>query len=344
MKKLLLCVFLGLAAAFLTTRLYDTCLDPQLAFFRRAAHVSDTWEARMRGEQGDKTCYIFAGGSDVRMSIDPAVLWEEYGLRTINAGNNANMGMHCNFSMALSYARPGDTVVLCMYSNRMPEYDLLPCGLKLTFERRGFEMFRDGLIPLNLRTVTDLFQGEAGSWCVYFSKRLFRPDQMFQYDKDGRLHPSGWVEVLTRKMQNTYPPRYACPDNLTAFGMPNDELREYLIKAKRAAERKGAKLAVYLPRHLDSDSLRAIGAMYALSYTRLGIPVIRDETFGVEPSNFIFADTNLHLTDIGTRRNSRTLGEALRDNAFWTEEELTRYLNGLGWNADGSRAIPYPLW
>lgn len=343
MKKLLLCVFLGLVAAFFTTRFYDTALDPQLAFFRRAAQVSDAWETQMRGSEGHP-CYIFAGGSDVRMSIDPAVLWEEYGVRSVNAGNNANMGMHCNASLALAHARPGDTVVLCLYSNLMPGYDLLPCGLKFTFERRGWDMFRDGLIPLNLRTAADLFQGEAGAWCVYFSKLAFRPDQMFQYDKGARLHPSGWVEVLTRKMGYAYPPRYACPANLTPFATPNDELKEYIAKVKKAAGKKGAKLAVYLPRHLESTSLRAVGAMYALSYTRLGIPVIKDETFGIEPSNFYFADTNLHLTGEGTKLNSRILGKALCTPVFWTQEELVRYLNSLGWNADGSRAMPYPLW
>ena len=343
MKKLLLCVIIGLVAAILTTRLYDTVLDPQLAFFRRAAAASDAWEAKVRAD--GQPVYIFAGGSDVRMSIDPAVMLED-GVRAVNAGNNANMGMHCNASLALAYAKPGDTLVLCLYSNIMPDYDLLAAGLKFTFERRGVDMFRDGIVPCTTRVLGDLFRGESGAWCVYFSKKLLKPDQMFKYDKGTVLHESGWVEVQERKIAQdarSYSLHRAAP--LPDYTQANAPLIEYIAKVKHACELKGVRLAVYLPRHFgdEFDEARAMFAMIALSYTRMGVPVIKDESFGVESDHTLFADTTLHLSPEGVRRNSRIISRALASPAesdrFWTEADLVEFLRFRGWNPDGSLAF-----
>ena len=92
-----------------------------------------------------------------------------------------------------------------------------------------------------------------------------------------------------------------------------------------------------------SESYRAQTAMNALGIVRLGIPVLKDERLGCLPNPRAFADTMDHLNAEGAAENTRILARLLRDNIFWTEEELEAALHSMGWNADGTPANQHAI-
>lgn len=333
MKRLLLFILLGLIAGGLFTFFYDSTLDPGANYFARAAEKTDSWEAALRAESG-APCYVFAGGSEVRMCLDPKIMKDEYGVRVLNAGGMAGYGIRCNAVLGVDYLRPGDTLVLSMRGTLLGEDDgMTTSGLKFCYRRLGLRMFDSGLIEMNASNLKQIFVGRAGDLSMYIAKNLFRPDDVYKYDTNTKLHESGWCE-------NFYKHEYMHMNYFTPGGdvkvVMNDALRNFLMQLKAACEAKGARLAIYMsPERLNTHC--AIPASFiACEYMKLGIPVLRDPTFGCVQDMQYISDRPNHLSPEGTRKYSRIYAEALRrSNPFWTFEELEALQHAYGYAADG---------
>ncbi len=343
MKHLVLCLLAGFVAALLGIQVFDLCLEPNNHFFRRAAQMSDAWEAQLRASSPEP-CYIFEGGSEIRMGVDPELMMREYGVRAVNAGGAAFFGVHVNTRMALQYTRPGDTLVLSLSYLTLPEKDLVTPGLKFAWSRLGPAMFDGKLIPCNSYTVKEVLKGSSGILSMYICKRICTPDQMYKYDLRTRIHESGWCELFYDDMLRRKPWRFPCPPSLSPYGQPNKHMLDYLATLKGICREKQVHLVVYFAPGCIHESAKACSAMTALALTRLGIPVIRTESLGIEPDNKLFADMPAHLNGAGTAKHSRQLAQALRDHRFWTEDELVHFLHCRGWGEHGERTGAPLVW
>lgn len=343
MKHFVLCVLAGIVAALLGIQVFDLCLEPNNRFFRRAAQRSDAWEAHLRAISPEP-CYIFEGGSEIRMGVDPGLMLREYGVRAVNAGGAAFFGVHVNTRMALQYTRPGDTLVLSLPYPTLSEKDLVTPGLKFAWSRLGPAMFDGKLIPCNSYTVKETLKGSSGMLSMYICKRICTPHQMYKYDVGSRIHESGWCELFYNNMLRGRPWRFPCPPSLSHYSQPNKPMLEYLAALKEICRERQVRLAVYIAPGCVHASIRACAAMEALSLIRLGIPVIRTEPLGAEPDNRLFADMSAHLNGAGAAKHSRLLAQALRDRRFWTEEELVHFLRCRGWGEHGERTGEPVVW
>jgi hypothetical protein len=77
--------------------------------------------------------------------------------------------------------------------------------------------------------------------------------------------------------------------------------------------------------------------MHALQITRMGIPVLKDERLGHSTNNKLFADMGLHLNAEGAEWNSRIMARLIKDNSYWTEQEILNKMQQMGFTED---AIP----
>lgn len=334
MKRLLLCMLVGFVAALAGIQLFDLFLEPNAGFFERASRRSDAWEARLR-EVSDEPCFIIGGASEIRMGVDPEVMLREYGVRAVNAGGAAFFGYHVNARLALEYARPGDTLVLTMPIQQMPEHDLVTAGLKFAWRRLGPAMFDGVMIPCNRYTVKEVLRGESGLLSMYICKRICTPHEMYKYDVRTQIHPSGWCELFYDDMAHKRRPlRPKLPINLEPFGRMNGPMKEYLDALQESCRQRGVQLVFYAAPGCSHESMRAVSAMVALTLVRYGIPVLRTEPLGIDPDNRLFADMAAHLNSAGAMKHSRILARALQQRRFWSEEELEDILRRYGWKKD----------
>ena len=333
MKRLMLFILLGLIAGGLFTFFYDGTLDPGANYFSRAAEKTDSWEASLRAES-DAPCYVFAGGSEVRMCVDPQIMKEEFGVRVINAGGMAGYGVRCNAALGVDYLRPGDTLMLALRSIVLGEDDgMTTSGLKFCYRRLGWRMFDSGLISADASKLKQIFVGRAGDLSMYIAKNLFRPDDVYKYDTNTKLHESGWCENFYREefMHMNY---FHISSNVKVE--INETLRNFLMQLKAACEAKGARLCIYMSPERLFTSCVVPSALVAYQYMKLGIPVLKDPTFGCESDMQYISDRPNHLSPEGTRKYSRIYAEAIRNNAYWTVAELEALLSSYGYTLDGS--------
>lgn len=116
LKKLFLLSLFGIIISFIINCVYVKYFHPESVFFSECIEKSKEWENHIRKK--DEPCYIFAGGSEVRMSIDPEVMWNSHQIRAINAGIQAGNGILCNLQSAWPFLQPNDYLVvsLCRFN------------------------------------------------------------------------------------------------------------------------------------------------------------------------------------------------------------------------------------
>lgn len=319
MKKLLLCITAALLAGLVWNALFNYALSPDFRFWNRCADATDAWNTRLRAES-DAPCYIFGGGSETRTTIDPAYAQGRYGMRVLNAAAQGLYGGPCNAAYAVSYLRPGDTLIFPLTAYGLGS-EPHPSGLRFLFRRCGREMYADGWIPCTKRTLRPLAAGDALALSSCFTKLLTTGSFRYRYETDAAVHESGWMEVLTTDEQE----RPAAHNTSRPTGMSRDALAACL-RLQELCRAKGARLIFRLHLAHADDSCRAQEAAAALSAVRAGLCVLRDPRLGCSDYPRDFADTNNHLSREGVRRQMDSLCPALLHERYWTEEALLREL------------------
>lgn len=332
MKRLLFYLVLGLAGGLLFTLYFDYNIKPDNCFFIKAADTGDTWVTKLRGES-DTPCYVITGGSEIRMSIDPACMHNDSGTRMINAAGQAGFGLTCNFVHGLSYLQPGDTLIVSIKHTNFVEKDISANGLKYCWHRLGLKTFDTELIKPTADNISKIIQGSSGELCMYAIKRILSPDDIYIYDKKTHIHETGWIENHHKNSITLFTPN---PQNISnSLTLPAAEAA-FLETLKAECDKRGAKLCTYFYIEYAGQTLYPHAVAAALTLTRNGIPVVRDSAMGIDSSRDSFADFASHLSPQGSRIHSTRLGRILSSSQkFWTEQELVDILHELGYNEQG---------
>lgn len=334
MKRL---VFFSLAAAFIAlvcSICFDVAFSPEKLFFQRCAQASDAWAEELR--KGEEPCYVFAGGSEIRTSIDPGLLLREKGVRGINAGMAAGYGLRSNVAMALLYLRAGDTLVLSCPPSWLSGPAETTGGIKIAFMRCGFGVFKDDLLRCTMKNVRQLLSPSTPEMCMYAARRIFMPHHMYKYDEHTNVHPTGWMEVLYDEMSRTPDPKGKEPSSLAPSALPKAAW-DFLQTVKTACEKRGVALVLMHPVFCLPEEEKASHAFAMLPLVKAGYRYLKDERLGVISESRRFADTDAHLNSETAGENTLVVGELLKSASYWTEEELVRYLYENGWDENGRR-------
>lgn len=334
MKRLLLFIFLGLLAGLLFTQFYDCHLDPGANYFERAAQKSDAWHDALRRESS-APCFVFAGGSEVRMCLDPKLMKDEFGVRVINAGGMAGYGIRCNAALGVDYLRPGDCLILSIRSTRLKDDPgMTTSGLKFCWRRLGYRMFSSDLIPLSRDSISHIFRGRSGELSMHLAKKIFRPDDIYKYDTNTRLHESGWCENFHKEGRMHCQFFSPSPHLDLSFDEP---MLLFLQQLKAACNARGAQLAIYMAPEALHDSVRTLSAIIAYQFTAAGIPVLKDPSFGCTDNQNFLADRPNHLTPEGTRHFSRIFAASLASpSPFWSLPDLESFIRARGYSPSGA--------
>lgn len=321
MRKLILSTCTAILFALIFVAYYDTYLHPDIRWFKQCAEISDTWEQKLRKNYA--SCYVFSGGSEIRSTIDPSYLLDHFALPTINAGAHAGFSSKCNVEAAMRHLKKGDTLIYSCLGNSLT-LSLPASGLKFTWQRMGYKMFSDGLIPLNYQNIHNLMFGDCKHFCTYLIRLMTRPDRIYRYDKETIIHPSGWMDIHMDSIKNMPPPQPRSNDK--SIVQLDSNYLIFLHQLQDICKKKGVTLILLIPIEYAHISHRLDRAHKILQLLEDGFMVIKDERLGIEPDINLFSDTNLHMNAQGVRKNMDILGEALKKRKFWTKKELKDFL------------------
>lgn len=325
MKRLLLIIGTAAFLALACTQLYNRFLNPDLQFFLKVAGASDAWAEHIHA--ADRPVYVLAGGSEARSSVDPQILLDGFGIPLINAGEGAGYGLQANVAMAFRYLKPGDTMVLSMLSTSDINVPSTSGGIKIAFYLMGQDMFSCGLIKPGLQNLAGLLQPDCRSFAVWLTRYFAKNGRTYKYQEKTIVHPSGWMEIQHRDMAGYKP--YYVKQTVQYLTASSPLFIAALHDIKEACTARGIRLVITIPRACNLPDSQEQIIHDCLEYTQMGIPVIKDEYLGCLPDSDFFADTPVHLNAKGAREYTMMLGEALRDNRFWTRQELEDLLDNL---------------
>ncbi len=325
LKKYTLYIIIAIIVSICLNRLYMAKADPGCQFFSQCFDKTEEWEQIIR--QKSKNCYVFAGGSEVRMGIDPQTMWDTHNIAAINAGGEAGYGVRCNIQAALKHLTPGDTLLLSQIpgNSNLSNNGTNHTGINFCYTHYGNAMFTDGIIPFNTYSISKLATGNATNLCIHIMRILTRPECIYRYNSpaNAKINNGGRVEVFLNQEQNKEqinPQLYKNKD----YSNWNTVLQD----VKAHCDKNNIQLIAYISRSHSHPSLRRYYAQGALHFTELGIPVLKDPNLGTWPDGSKFSDSSLHLSIEGGKDFSEFIAGQLKAKSYWTKEELQNIING----------------
>lgn len=336
-KKLCIILIISIITAFAINRAYECYANPGSLFFGKCFQQTKLWENELR--KTNAPCYIFAGGSEVRMTIEPQSMLQEHGIRAINTGSTAGNGIRCNAQIALDYIRPHDTLVLSFIpgntnlslGDTTPEgtNDTTPEGINFCLTHNKFSSLLKGIIPFNKETLLAALCGSSNRYCTHIVRKLTKPYQYFyDYPPHASIGQSGRVNVIKLKIQEQARTNPLLPSSqVNKKPLVTNGWKELISDLQRVLREKKAHLIVYISRAYGMDKTKQYNcAQFALYLTKMGIPVVKDSQLGSCFNAENYSDTNLHQSIEGGQRFSAWLAKQLKENQFWTTEELEELL------------------
>ena len=323
LKKYLLYILIALILAPLVNLGYEAILSPGNKFFSECIEVTGKWEKNIR--KTGMPCYVFAGGSEVRMGIEPTVMLKEQGLPAINAGVQAGNGIRCNAQIGLKFLKKGDTLVLSVFPKEIQMgRGTTRSGINFCVLHLGKECFfaNKGILSLDFSLLSNLFFGSSSELSVYIMRILTRPNCIYRYScaQNARIAESGRVEVFIR---NNHPIKHVSAEK-TSHKVHGRGIVSLIRDVREACRERGAELVAYIPRRCISATHKSENAVLALCLTDLGVPVLRDPQLGTWEDSDAFSDTTEHLSIEGGREFSVYIAKLLKEKDYWTREELLR--------------------
>lgn len=339
MKKTLLILLCSVLIGLGFVAYFDTHYDPEKIFFGDALNRSNRWQETIERDHAHK--YVLAGGSSSRIGINPALLLQHDGIPLVNAATHAGFGAIINTELALSYLKKGDTLIVAIEPDNLTGveshfHNYTTSGLKFLVHYSKPRDHTAHLFKPSAEHYTAILRGDATTVLIRLLKPLFS-DELYRYSSDKNLTESGWMNVNHNWMKQ---PQAFNPAKM----MPKSQLNQFgktlLTDIRDWCARNGVRVVYSIPRVLWEEKARAYYAALALDISTI-MPVLRDPALGVNSNPKEFADTVNHLNGKGATDATLELGRELREQDYWTREELRAYLHSQGYDETGRPLPPH---
>lgn len=316
----------SILGTYTLNRLYECFLRPDSLFFEQTIKTSKKWSHELR--KSPDPCFVFTGGSEVRMCIEPQVMLEKQGVRAINAGVQAGCGVRCNAQIALPFLHKGDTLLVSYIpgNDKLTNDGMTHIGINFCHTLQQFSPYTKGILPTSYYSIASLFRGSSSNYSIHVMRLLTRPDCIYRYSssKNAEISRTGRVNVFLldeqhKKLETKKPGKHSAP---VLHGWES-----FLADLQTYCQKHGAKVAMYISRsHLPAHS-RKKNACVALYFMNLGFPVLKDPYLGCWPDASMYSDTAQHLSIEAGCNYSEFLAVQLKNNQYWTKEELQQFIN-----------------
>ncbi len=304
-------------ATLLAAAAYTLWLNPEIRFYRHAARVKLAWAEKMEKEHGAKT--IVFGGSGTAFSVRPELMLGEQGIAVVNLGLHAGMEPPFLTALAVSIARPGDTLIAAF------EPDLLssPFTSPDLAAQIGIALGRPELVHASNLTgepvhwVEDLLSLRPGAYhCFTLLGKIVLRKPLYRY-APAEISASGWQRANDFR---------DIPDRPLA-GSLSPDARKLLEKLRQWGEEHRVKVAFSMPWCYVTEprvaAFRDANIRFLLEVSAI-LRVLKDPALGIHTVREHYADTEWHLTEEGAALRSSALAAQIKGGRYWTREELAR--------------------
>lgn len=297
---------------------YTLAWNPEVAFFKHGAAVKKAWVAKL--DAAGKGKIVVCGGSSCTVTVDGERLLEHHGLPVANLGLGAGMGARALTHYARQNLQDGDTLVVALEPRLLTEPLSTP-GLGIQF---AWATGNRDLIALALRESTGFTGASAllalrpGGYHLFtLLGKIASRQPLYRY-VPADFHASGWQSVTVQR-DITGPPERGSRLSRDAVTLLKD------LKGWCDAHR--VRVAYALPWGFcppeTAAGFRAANADYLLQISAI-LPVLKDETLGVNTERAAYADTYWHLMPPAAARRTDALAAQLKSWTFWQPAELER--------------------
>jgi hypothetical protein len=285
--------------------------NPELGFWSWVMKRRDHEIAQARKEQPGTPIIFFTGGSSTAFSIDPYIIEQATGLPAFNLGLPVSAGGPYLLHQAFKRTHPGDIMVVCLeadalaygtdanasplsFSLSLLDHDPVGAAGGTTFDRK-----------LNAREALNLPRPGARYLTTLAARLAIGKDYRYK-PTDIRYH--GRIETAVKNPSNeplgTVVERRLHPAGATL-----------LRKLSAAAEERGITLFYSMPWRWTlpgySEAWRISNQSLLADINEI-IPVLDDDTRGVETRREFFSDSVQHLTAAGSAARTHALAPILR--------------------------------
>lgn len=289
------------------------------SFFSDCLRVTQKWDDKLK--QQSEPRYVISGGSEVRMSIEAASMYEKHGIRAVNAGVTAGCGVRCNAQTALPFLRQGDTLLISYIpgNNHLKDDGMTHEGINFCHIHQGISPFIDGILPVTPSSIIPLFHGDSKTYAFSIIRLLTGKLPKYLVPEIAQISATGRAEVFQNSEQSVELVHKTADFRekpvMVGWSSVIDDIRGY-------CEKQDVHLLMYIARAHKSAKERKQMAAAALYFMELGIPVVKDPCLGCWEDASMFSDTALHLSIDGGKIFSEFLAEQLKANQYWTRDEL----------------------
>jgi hypothetical protein len=309
------CALLGLAVVLTGVAIsqYDTRIgdDNYLAAVLEKDHLIRTTPSPK---------IILVGGSNLAFGIDSRMMQDSLGLRVVNMGLYAKLGLRYMLAQVKPYINRGDIVLV------VPEYDqfygnfsegdqtLNTALLYAPADRIGDFVKSYSVIDVVLRPRVEsvrrsFFQAAASAFGV--KDKYFPPDTNPVYNRHSFNQFGDVVSHLDQKSMN--------PDSIYVKELPpakefNNRTLNELNEIGDAARERGAHAYFLFPSYIDrsySINTSQIAWLNDRLSRGMNVPILGSPADFVYPSNWFF-DTRFHLNALGRGPRTVKMIEILR--------------------------------
>jgi len=303
---------------------YTLRVNPEIRYFVGTHRLKHAWAEKMRREHGAKLAVY--GGSSCEFSIDCGRLLEQHQMPAVNLGRGAGMGASILTLAALQELCPGDTLVAAIEPGILTEPLEPPAlGVQFSFAVGHTEWFADPVVGTNsLPWPSALLALRPGGYHTFtMLGKLARRQRLYRYQV-ADLHPSGF---------NQTPVRMPVDGPAGHGGHLSPDARGFLRALRAWCETHHVRVAYSLPwsfTPLDRVAgYQKLNAAFLLEVAEF-LPVLKDPRLGAYTVREHFADTGLHLTEVGAAVRTDELAEQLKRWRLWTAAELRPWAEANG--------------
>jgi hypothetical protein len=309
-------LLLSALIALLASAAYTRWWNPEVRLYVHAVDVKEAWARELEQTFTNRT--IVFGGSSTSFSIDPGRMLERDGLAVVNCGLHAGMMTGFLTGFAAGTARPGDLLLMAME----PELLVVPGNGSDLAAQMGFALDHPEWIHASnvtgepIHWVENLISLRPGAYHFFTllgKLALGRP--LYRYSPED-FTESGWQRTSERR-------EIGDPQRWSAHLTPESQA---LLKALTDwGTARGIRVAYLLPwRYVtepQAEAFQADNLQFLVEIAEF-LPVLADPRLGAYSVREHFADTPLHLTPEGAATRSDELAALLKEDRFWTTEDL----------------------
>jgi hypothetical protein len=306
-----------LVFSIFAARRYVLKLSPEVELYTYAAHKKIAY-ARTLDQSGFPKTVVY-GGSSCAFGVNTEAMQATFHLRVVNFGMHAGMGAPVLTGLALTYTKPGDTLIVSLEPHLLfVPFDWPALGDQISYALKDPALCAGGPLHLPRRGALGIvltMRPGAYNMLLFLPRELRH--QVVIYPKS-TFTKSGWQSFDA----------HAEPKTVTMATAISADGQTLLKTIVAYCLQNNIRVAYAIPwLYCDRAQLpeyKSIFFQYLYNVSKL-IPVLKDPSLGIDTDPDDFADGNNHLRPRGATRRGEELAKLIMQWSTWDPIELAAY-------------------